>query len=47
MKDKNNDEGSWVLIATAWKDGRKDFCLSQIHFEEAGRWDFIGIILVP
>lgn len=24
------------------RDGRKDFCLGQIHFKEAGRCDFTG-----
>lgn len=29
---------SWVLLATTWKkrEGRKDFCLGQNDFEEAG-----------
>lgn len=33
---------SWVLLATTWKkrEGRKDFCLGQNDFEEAGSQNY-------
>lgn len=53
QKDKffmthNKGKVTWVLLATIWKkkNGRKDFCLGQTVFEEAGILED-GIILDP